>query len=331
MTAQNPAESILGLATAYWASRCLHVIAEAGIADALGDAPQTAAELAAKSGTNADALHRILRPLVARGIFTLQDGRFAHNAASRLLRSDSQPSLRGLARMMGLDFHWDSYREMTHSLKTGRSGSELVIPEGLFPRLAKNPEHGRIFNEAMAGKSVGMIGPVLENHDFTPFRTIGDIGGGTGHLLKAMLGAAPAARGVLFELPEVIDQASAAPHERIDYVGGDFFRDEIPPCDLYVMMMVLHDWSDDQSIAILRNIAKTAPDGARLLLVEAVIDESQLGGFAVDLDVEMLTFAFGRERTAEQWRNVVEQGGFRLTGARALNGMTGLVEAVKAT
>jgi hypothetical protein len=329
MTAQNPAESILGLATAYWASRCLHVIAEAGIADALGDAPQTAAELAAKSGTNADALHRILRPLVARGIFTLQDGRFAHNAASRLLRSDSQPSLRGLARMMGLDFHWDSYREMTHSLKTGRSGSELVIPEGLFPRLAKNPEHGRIFNEAMAGKSVGMIGPVLANYDFTPFRRIGDIGGGTGHLLKAMLGTAPAARGVLFELPEVIEQAHAAPHERIDYVGGDFFRDDIPPCDLYVMMMVLHDWSDDQSIAILQNIARTAPAGAHLLLVEAVIDETRLEGFAVDLDVEMLTFAFGRERTADQWRTVVEKGGFRLTSTRALNGMTGLVEAMK--
>lgn len=329
MTAQNPAESILGLATAYWASRCLHVIAEAGIADALGDAPQTAAELAAKSGTNADALHRILRPLVARGIFTLKDGRFSHNAASRLLRSDSQPSLRGLARMMGLDFHWDSYREMTHSLKTGRSGSELVIPEGLFPRLAKNPEQSRIFNEAMAGKSVGMIGPVLANYDFTQFRTIGDIGGGTGHLLKAMLGAAPAARGVLFELPEVIDQAAAAPHERIDYVGGDFFRDDIPPCDLYVMMMVLHDWSDEQSIAILQNIGKTAPGGARLLLVEAVIDETRLGGFAVDLDVEMLTFAFGRERTAEQWRTLLEKGGFRLTNARALDGMTGLVEAVK--
>jgi hypothetical protein len=330
MSTDNPAESILGLATAYWASRCLHVIAEAGIADALDDVPQTAAELAVRTGTNADALHRILRPLVARGVFTLQDGRFAHNAASRLLRSDSQPSLRGLARMMGLDFHWDSYREMTHSLKTGRSGSEVVMPEGLFPRLAKNPEHGRIFNEAMAGKSVGMIGPVLANYDFAGFKTIGDIGGGTGHLLKAILGAAPSARGVLFELHEVIEQASAAPHERIAYVGGDFFRSDIPPCDLYVMMMVLHDWSDEQSIAILRNIAKTAPEGARLLLVEAVIDETRLAGFAVDLDIEMLTFAFGRERTAEQWRNVVEKGGFRLTSTRALDGMTGLVEAVKA-
>jgi hypothetical protein len=250
--------------------------------------------------------------------------------ASRLLRTDAQPSLRSLVRMMGLDFHWDAYRELMHSLKTGRSASEVVMPEGLFPRLKKNPEHGSIFNEAMMGKSAGMIGPVLASFDFSPFKVIGDIGGGMGHLLAAILGTAPAARGVLFELPEVIDQARGKPHERISYVGGNFFKDDIPPCDLYVMMMVLHDWSDQESIAILSNIARSAPAGARLLLVEAVIDESNIGGFAVDLDIEMLAFAVGRERSAAQWRSVLEKGGFRLTSARALNGMTGLVEATPA-
>jgi hypothetical protein len=330
MSEQNPLESILGLATAYWTSRCLHVIAEAGIADALGDEPRSAAELAAHTGTNADALHRILRSLVSHGVFTLRDGRFSHNAASRLLRTDSQPSLRSLVRMMGLDFHWDAYRELMHSLKTGRSASEVVMPEGLFPRLKKNPEHGRIFNEAMMGKSAGMIGPVLAAFDFSAYKTIGDIGGGMGHLLAAILGAAPAARGVLFELPQVIDQARGTPHERISYMSGDFFKDPIPPCDLYVMMMVLHDWSDEESVAILSNIARSAPAGARLLLVEAVIDEANIGGFAVDLDIEMLAFAAGRERSAAQWRHVLEKSGFRLASARALNGMTGLVEATPA-
>lgn len=330
MNEQNPVESILGLATAYWTSRCLHVVAEAGIADALGDDPRSAAELAAQTGTNPDALHRILRSLVNHGVFTLRDGKFSHNAASRMLRTDAQPSLRSLVRMMGLDFHWDAYRELMHSLKTGRSAAEVVMPEGLFPRLKKNPEHGRIFNEAMVGKSAGMIGPVLGAFDFSPYKMIGDVGGGMGHLLAAILGATPKARGVLFELPEVIEQARGAAHERINYVGGDFFKDAIPPCDLYVMMMVLHDWSDEESIAILSNIARSAPPGARLLLVEAVIDEANIAGFAVDLDIEMLAFAVGRERTALQWRNVLEKSGFRMTSARALNGMTGLVEATPA-
>src|SRR5512143_1174702 len=118
MTEGNPAQTILVLSTAYWASRCLHVVAESGIADALGDEPATAAALAAKTGTNPDALHRILRALVNHGVFALKDGRFSHNPASRLLRSDDRASMRSLARMMGLNFHWDVYRELAHSLKT---------------------------------------------------------------------------------------------------------------------------------------------------------------------------------------------------------------------
>src|SRR6188474_3640129 len=104
MSERNPAETAMLLSTAYWASRCIHVTAEFGIADALGDEPQTAAALATKTSTNATALHRILRCLATHGVFTLVDGKFSHNEASRLLRSDNPRSMRALARMMGLDF-----------------------------------------------------------------------------------------------------------------------------------------------------------------------------------------------------------------------------------
>jgi hypothetical protein len=170
MTERNPAETILLLSTAYWASRCLHVVAAFGIADALADEPQTAAALAAKTGTNADALHRILRALANHGIFVLKDGRFAHNAASRLLRSDNPASMRSLARMMGIDFHWDVYRDLSHSLKTGESAGYKVVPGGLFAHLRAHPDDGRLFNEAMVDKSFGQIGPVLGAYDFTTSR-----------------------------------------------------------------------------------------------------------------------------------------------------------------
>lgn len=319
------ARNILTLSTAYWASRCLHVVADAGIADALGDEPETAAALAAKTGTNADALHRILRALVNHGVFTLRDGRFAHNAASRLLRSDEPASMRALARMMGLDVHWDVYRNTAYSLKTGRSAADEAVPGGLFARLREYPEEGRIFNEAMVGKSFGQIGPVLAAYDFSGFGTIGDIGGGLGHLLAAILDSAPAAEGVLFDLPEVVAQARQ--HPRMTAVGGDFFKDPIPSCDAYVMMTVIHDWSDEDSIAILKNLRAAAPPKAKLLLIEAIIDESETGAFAMDLDIEMLVFASGRERTEPQWRTLLEKAGFRLTRAISLAGMSGIVEA----
>jgi hypothetical protein len=139
-------------------------------------------------------------------VFALKDGRFSHNPASRLLRSDDRASMRSLARMMGLNFHWDIYRELGHSLKTGKSAATVTVQGDVFAHLRAHPDDGRIFNEAMVGKSFGQIGPVLGAYDFTSFKTIGDIGGGMGHLLAAILNAAPSAKGVLFDLPEVVAQ-----------------------------------------------------------------------------------------------------------------------------
>lgn len=328
MSEEHPVETILSLATAYWASRCLHLAADCGVADALGDEPQPASALAATTGTNPDALHRILRALANHGVFTLKDGRFSHNAASRLLRSDASASMRSLARMMGFDFHWDIFRELGHSLKTGESAGDRVVSGGLFEHLRKHPEEGRIFNEAMVGKSFAQIGPLLGAYDFTRFKTIGDIGGGVGHLLAPILDTAPKANGVLFELPEVIEQAKTTPNARITYVPGDFFKDAIPACDLYVMMTLIHDWSDADSIEILKNVRAHAPAGARLLLAEAVIDEGATGSFSIDLDIEMLVFASGRERTEAQWCDLLDEAGFKLVQAKPLAGITGLVEAV---
>jgi hypothetical protein len=330
MTERHPAQTILNLSTAYWASRCLHAAAQFGIADALGDEPQPAAVLAKKTGTNADALHRVLRALCNHGIFTLSNGLFSHNEASRLLRSDNPASMRSLARMMGLDFHWDVYRELAHTLTTGESAGYKAQPGGLFEHLRTHPEDSRIFNEAMVGKSFGQIGPVLGAYDFSRFKTIGDIGGGVGHLLTAILNAAPGAKGVLFDLPEVIAQAKSRANPRITYVPGDFFKDAIPACDLYVMMTVIHDWSDGDSIAILNNLRANAPANAKLLLIEAIVDESATDAFPIDLDIEMLVFASGRERTQAQWQALLSKAGFELTRAVPLAGLSGLVEAVVA-
>jgi hypothetical protein len=328
MNERNPAETVMLLSTAYWASRCIHVAAQFGIADALGDEPQTAAALASKTSTHAAALHRILRCLATHGVFSLKDGKFSHNEASRLLRSDHPRSMRALSRMMGLDFHWDAYRELTHSLKTGKPAVSNVVQGGLFDFMRDKPEESRIFNEAMVGKSFGQIGPVLEAYDFKGFRTIGDIGGGMGHLLGAILDATPGASGMLFDLPEVIAQAKDTPHPRISYVGGDFFKSEIPACDAYIMMMVLHDWSDEESIAILKNIRSKAPAGAKLILVEAIIDESAIGSLPIDIDIEMLAMTTGKERTKAEWDQVLNAAGCKPSRAFTVGGYSGIVEAV---
>src|SRR5690606_27653127 len=101
--------------------------------------------------------------------------------------------------------------------------------------------------------------------------TIGDIGGGSGHLLRAVLDAVPPARGVLFDLPHVIEQNAALASERLTLQPGDFFVDELPPCDAYLLMEIVHDWGDDESIAILQAVRRAAPPHAKVLLIESLI------------------------------------------------------------
>jgi O-methyltransferase len=322
-----PPQLIQGLAVAYWGSRCLHVVAELGVADVLGDEPQPAEALARPLGVNAQALHRVLRSLANHGVFTHDGERFAHNAASRALRTDEPGSMRSLARMMGLKMHWDAYRELDVGLRTGRPAIATVVEGGLFGHLRAHPEEARLFHEAMAGKSFAQIGPIIATYDFSGLRTIGDIGGGLGHLLSAVLERAPQARGVLFDLPQVVEHASRNANPRIDYVGGDFFKNPIPACDAYMLMTVLHDWSDDESIAILKNIKANAPRTAKVLILEGVVQPDASNNFLLDLDIEMLVMTTGRERTEKEWRAVVSGAGMQVARVIAAGQWSSIVEA----
>ncbi len=324
---RHPAQPVMQLANAYWASRCVHVVAELGVADVLGDDPQTALALAQSLGVQPTALHRILRSLANHGIFEHDGERFAHNESSRMLRTGAPGSLRSLARMMGMKVHWDAFRELDSALRSGQPPIAQVTGNGLFPYLNEHPEEAQLFNEAMAGKSIMQIGPVTEAYDFTAFKTIGDIGGGLGHLLYAVLERAPQAQGVLFDLPQAITRARESDMPRVSYVGGDFFKDPIPPCDAYMMMTVLHDWSDAESIAILENLRAGAPRGAKLLLVEGVLDPTARESFILDLDIEMLVMTTGRERTRAEWESMLARAGFRMTRVIATGGLWSIVEA----
>jgi len=79
-----------------------------------------------------------------------------------------------------------------------------------------------VFDEAMTGKAQGQIAGVLSGYDFSPFKTIADIGGGRGHLLQAVLGANPNARGVLFDQPHVVKDSAGIASARLELQGGDF-------------------------------------------------------------------------------------------------------------
>jgi hypothetical protein len=304
-------EKLLALATAFWASRSLHAIAELGVADALGDSPQTAEQLAHAAGADPLALDRVLRLLAAHGIFESKNGAWTHTPASQLLREDHPQSVRAFLRLMGLPFIWQSWGQMEHSLRTGEPGVTKLDAEGAFAYLAKHPEESRIFNAGMAAKAHREIPAVLEAYDFSRFKRIADIGGGRGHLLLSILKTAPAASGVVFDQPHVIAETPQT-ETRLERQAGDFFHDSLPAADAYLLMDILHDWNDADAARILAAIRRAAASGATVLVIETVIPDTPGPHLAKALDINMLVMTGGRERTVAEHEKLLTSAGFRL-------------------
>ena len=176
--AESPFDTLMQVSMGFTLPRTLHVIAELGIADVLDETPRSVEALAAVTGTNAEALNRALRVLSAHGIFERRGGVYAHTPISRLLRSDHPQSMRSFVRMQGIPALWHIWEHFDHSLRTGRSAAEKTLPNGGFwGYFADNPEHSRLFNDAMTGKTHGQTAGILSAYDFSDFKTVADIAG----------------------------------------------------------------------------------------------------------------------------------------------------------
>lgn len=311
MSTVNPVESLLQLSAGYYVSRALHAIAELGVADALDETPQSPASLAAATAAEANALERVLRLLALYGIFEYTDGVIAHTPTSRMLRQDHPQSMRSLVRMFGLPGFWAAVGELGSTINTGEPSANSALPGGLWGYLAQNPQASRIFGEAMTAKAQGHIAGIIKTYDFSGFDVIADIGGGHGHLIKAVLDATPTASGVLFDQPQVIREASVA-SDRLHVIGGDFFRDPLPAADAYILMEIIHDWDDDASRKILAAVRRAARAHAKLLLIEALLPNTSVPNWPTTLDIVMLTIG-GRQRTLREYSDLLRDTDFSMT------------------
>jgi hypothetical protein len=160
----------------------------------------------------------------------------------------------------------------------------------------------------MTAKSHGDIALLLAMLDMAEVSAVADIAGGRGHFLATILDAHPQVRGILFDQPDVI--ANAIDHPRMEKAPGNFFEGSLPTADLYLMTHILHDWSDQESIAILRNLRKVAPKGAKLVVYEFALPEGPEQHPSKAIDIVMLTIAGGRERTAKEYAALFATAGW---------------------
>jgi C-methyltransferase len=326
---QRPPEIIRTLSTAVVPCRCLCVVAELGVADEIDDAVVSVDELASRCGANADALNRVLRLLASYGIFRRVGRAYAHTPASRLLRSDEPMSMRAFARMWGAPMFSTVFSNLEHSVRTGAPAVEVVEPSGTWDYyFHDHPGEAQIFAQGMSARASVDIAAVLDAFDFSRYRTIADIGGGRGLLLSAILEVTPDSKGVLFDLPTVID-ALDLQHERLTTQAGDFFVDSLPVAGAYLLMDVLHDWDDTHCVAILTAIRRVAAPGATLLVIENVLgeQEEEQAKRRHTVDVVMLAATGGRERTAIELSGLFNRAGFSNGAVTDTSGPVRIVEA----
>ncbi|HYJ90204.1 MAG TPA: methyltransferase, partial [Pyrinomonadaceae bacterium] len=266
----------------------------------------------------------------------IEDKKFANTPMTETLRSDNPRSTRDLTIWMNEEPHWRVYGEMLYSVRTGKPAWDKVHGEPIFPYLFQtNPALGEIFNRAMTSYSHQTIGPLLQEYDFSKAETIADIAGGYGHLLGAVLAANPNAKGVLFDLPAVLEGAPDmldryGVKDRVQVIEGDFFKEIPVKADIYMLKHIIHDWYEDHCQKILQNIRSSMPNDAKVLIIDAVIPEGNEPHFGKILDLEMLLSPGGVERTPTEFAELLADSGFRLTQIIPTPSPVSIVEAVKA-
>lgn len=295
------------------AAQAMHAATKLGIADLLASGPKSVAQLAGDSGAHPSSLECLLRALSTLGVFAITpDGRFCNTTLSDVLRTDHPESQRASALFLPAAFLWRPLGELHETIRSGEPAFQRIFGQHFFDYLASHQRDAATFNAVMTEGIGWTSSALLAAYDFSRFRSLVDVGGGEGALLRDILSATPGTHGVLFDLPQVVSSASAVLTSdvgaRCQVVGGDFFNSVPEGGDAYLLKGVIHDWPDRDAIKILRNTHHAMGPGGTLLLVENVIDAHRPAGM-----IELLMLVIGgRERTEADFRSLLAAAGFAI-------------------
>jgi O-methyltransferase domain/Dimerisation domain len=329
----DSAAHLRALANGHQVSQAIHVAATLGLADLLGDGSRTSDELAEATGSHPGALYRLLRALASVGVFREEEGRrFALTPIGEHLRVDDPQSLTGWAAMIGRPYFRKTWTALGESVRTGENAFRLVHGTDVWTWRSMHPEESAIFDRAMTSTTRQVNRELLDAFDFGRFATIVDVGGGNGFLLASILARHSTMQGVLFDQEHVVVGAgpvleAAGVADRCRVVGGSFF-DAVPAGgDAYILKSIIHDWDDEEAVAILR-VCRRA--GGVVLLIERVVGPPNEDPATKFLDLNMLVMPGGRERTLDEYAALFEASGFSLVGETPTEGGTSVIEGAPA-
>ena len=314
----EPAARMVQMFNAQILAQALYLVAQLGVADLLAGEVKSVAELASATGSDGPSLHRLLRMLTGEGVFReVRDGHFALTPLGDTLRTDSPHSVRDRALYLAAPEVWAAWGELRHSIETGEAAFERLHGAPFYAYMTRHPQVGAHFNRWMTRSSELDNAAVVANYDFSTFRTVVDVGGGQGATLAAILRAYPSLRGVLLDLPAVVEHAAllrdAELAGRCEIVGGDMVQAVPAGGDAYVIKMVFTGEPDERMVTVLGNCVKALAEGGRILVVDIVMPDGDEPSPSRAMDLLMLTLFRGRIRTEAEFRALFAAAGVNLT------------------
>ena len=247
------------------------------------------------------------------------------------MRTDAPGSLRAFPTVELAEEHYPAWGDLLHSVKTGEIAFDHVVGMKMWEYFAQHPENAKTFNDAMTAMTLAHNSAILSSYDFSPIPKIVDVGGGHGALIASILKINPRIKGILFDAPPVIEGARHLIEvegiaDRCEVIAGDFFASVPSGGHAYILKSIIHDWSDEPAIAILRNCHRVMMENGKLLLVEVVVPHSNEPHPIKFFDLNMLVITGGRERTEDEYRTLLEASGFTLTRIIATESPLSVIE-----
>jgi len=326
-------ERMMRMIRGFHLTQVIGAVATYSIADELAKGPASAAQIAERRSINPDATARLLRTCTALGLMTSDGhGRFKATPLLDTLRSDTPQSLRAVAISLSSTPFWLTWGRFADAMKTGTKQSVAALGEEIWEYFSSHPDEAEMMARAMRGLTSPAVEDAARVIDTKGVSLTADIGGGSGTLVQALMKANPALQGLVLDLPSVIPSGIAAAakiglQDRFRAVAGNFFE-AVPAADLYLLKFILHDWDDASCRQILETCRRTVPAGGRLAVIEQPIIEDDSGVFAPTMDLAMMVVVGGRERTPDEYRQLLQVTGWRQTNVSPIIRSLAVIEAI---
>jgi len=336
MTDLRPDQILFQMLTGAWVTKSLAVVTELRVPDLLKNGPQNVSQLALASGTQEEYLYRVLRMLAGVGAFTeLPNRSFALTPITEMLVEGAPHGMRNMVLALAFGEHWNAWTKLIDVVRHGGIAIDLAEGCDIWEYFRQHPDRATIFDAAMTDFTMQSNATITQCFEFGQYKRVCDVGGGHGALVVSILEAHPGVEGMVFDQEYVAEGARKLFAEkrlsgRATAIGGSFFESIAEGADIYTAKNIIHDWDDEKSLTILKNIRKVIPASGRLLLLELMVGPANIPDPGKFMDVNMMAMTGGRERTAEQFSVLFEASGFTLGRVIPTQSPVFIVEGVPA-